>query len=175
VTSESGISAWIPTYLRLDKGFSFMSAGSLISYFWLSLTLGRILFGFLSGKIRIRILLLFMTFFSTATIAISVYINNGLLIKILVILSGLFLSSVHPFILTLGTLFYPRYKNFLVPLLIMIGGAGGIISPWLIGLIFEKYSIFIGINLIPVFQFLSFLSLLVFIFSSRGRLEIDLV
>lgn len=169
VNIELGINSWIPTFLRLEKQFSFFYAGNAISYFWLCLTGGRIIIGFISKRVNIGLIILVLSFLSMITTALSIYLDGRLIITIMVAATGLFLSSIHPLILTLGTINYPRYKDFLVPLLIMVGGAGGISAPWLIGLVFKVYDLSSGINLILVFQAIVFISIMTFLIAKRFK------
>jgi len=111
-------------------------------------------------------MILSLSILSIVPVVMSIYIENKILIVMFVSLSGLFLSSLYPLIINLSIFSYKRYKNFIIPLLIMIGGTGGIFSPWLIGFVFGKYSMFLGMNLIIIFQFLLFVSISIFLLSN---------
>jgi fucose permease len=152
VCFESGVNSWIPTFLRLHKSFSALFAGNAIAFFWLTITAGRFLIGFISTRVRVTYLLLTISTLMVITFKLSTVINNSVLIIILLILTGLLMAGVWPLIVSLCVHFSPKSSNFLVPLIVMTGGIGGIFSPWVIGIVYDKFNIAAGINIVFVFS-----------------------
>jgi fucose permease len=152
VSSESGIGSWIPTYLRIEKGFSALLAGNLISFFWLAGGFGRLVTGYLSGKIKSSYILLFLCTLSAATIKISTILDNPAAITALLLFTGFIFSAIWPMIVSLGVHFFPKKSAVFLPLVIMAGGLGAIFSPWAIGLVYSRYDLQRGIDLIFVFS-----------------------
>ncbi len=144
---ESGVNSWIPTFLRLQKSFSALFAGNAIAFFWLTITAGRFLIGFISTRVKVTFLLLTISTLMVITFKLSTVINNSVLIIILLILTGLLMAG-HMAINSIPLCtFFPKSSSFLVPLIVMTGGIGGIFSPWVIGIVYDKFNIAAGINI----------------------------
>ena len=62
------------------------------------------------------------------------------------ILTGFFISSMWPLIVTLGGLFFPRRRNVVISIIIISGGAGGLIAPILLSMIYKNYNLFTLMN-----------------------------
>ncbi|MCL6088004.1 MAG: MFS transporter, partial [Actinobacteria bacterium] len=66
--SEDGLNAWIPTFFRLERGFSTYQASQILSFYWLSIAAGRILISFLVRKVnlmKLTIIISILGFLST--------------------------------------------------------------------------------------------------------------
>ena len=142
IYSEIGLAAWIPTFLRLDRSFPKVLAGQVISFFWIASIPGRLLAGFLTRKIRPLNILIAATILSIIFIITGIYARNNSLIILSFILSGFFLSAMWPLIVILGGLFFPHRRNVVVSTIILSGGAGGLIAPILLGLIYKNFDLF---------------------------------
>jgi len=153
VSAEMGLAIWLPTFLRLNKLFSSMLAGQVLSFFWLSFVAGRFLIGFLTKKVKILNILLVVTSLSIFSILLGVYTENKFLIIFAFILTGILFSSIWPLIVLLGGLRYASKRNFVVSILIMAGGVGGLFSPWFIGKVFSSSNLFFALNIVYIFLF----------------------
>ncbi len=161
VCAETGLAMWIPTFLRVSKFFNESLAGQTLSYFWFATVFGRIAIGLLTKKIKITILLQFIIFTSIICCLMGIFSNNTIITVILFILTGFFSAGIWPLIVSEGGLKYSIEKNFVISIIIVFGGFGGLFAPWLLGFILSKFNLFISFNLINLFFFL--LLLLVFI------------
>lgn len=153
VCAETGLATWIPTFLRLDKFFTEVLAGQVLSFFWYSTIVGRILIGLLTKKIKILNLLTIITALTILFIISGVYLENNILIIISFILVGLFLAGIWPLIVIMGGFKYPNKRNFVVSVIILFGGVGGLTAPWLLGFILNRFNLFIAMNVVYVFLF----------------------
>lgn len=153
VSAEIGIAFWLPTFLRLNKSFSSILASQILSYFWLSLVAGRFIIGFLSRKIKILNILIVVTSLSIPSILLGIYTENNILIIFAFLMTGLLLSGIWPLIVSMGGLRFSSQRDFAVSILIMVGGAGGLFSPWLIGKIFDNFNLMFAMNITYVFLF----------------------
>lgn len=151
VSAESGINSWVPTYLRIEKNFSALLAGNIISFFWLSLALGRLLIGYFTRKTRSIYILSAITLISVIMFKIGTLLFAPIPIVAVFLATGFFISGIWPMIASLGVEFFPRQGSTFLPLIIMAGGAGGIFSPWLIGVIYSGSNLSRAINFIFVF------------------------
>ena len=157
VSTESGISIWTPTFLRINKSFSEILSGEILSFFWLSTVAGRVLIGFLSKKIRILNILIFEVLASILFVILGIYLKNNGLVIMSFILSGLFLSGIWPLIVTYSGLKHPRSENFTVSFIVLAGGVGGLASPFLLGRIISRVNIFVAMNFVYIFLFFVFI------------------
>ncbi|MES0342058.1 MAG: hypothetical protein ABUK08_07075, partial [Candidatus Humimicrobiaceae bacterium] len=164
VSAEIGIAFWLPTFLRLNKSFPTILASQILSYFWFSFVIGRFIIGFLSRKIKIINILLIVTLLSIPSILLGIYTDNIVLIIFAFLLTGLLFSGIWPLIVSLGGLRFSSQRDFVVPILIMAGGIGGLFSPWFIGNIFYNFNLMFAMNITYIFVFFllaSFISLAV--------------
>jgi fucose permease len=167
VCSEIGLAAYIPTFLRLEKGFTDVFAAQVLSYFWLSSIFGRVVIGFLTKKIKILYILLGITLLSILSIIGGIYFKNNILIITSFILTGIFLSGIWPLIVTEGGLQYPYRRNFVVAIIIFFGGLGGLSAPLLISTIYDSSGLLTAMNLNYIFLILVFLFILALVSINR--------
>jgi fucose permease len=153
VSAEVGIVFWFPTFLRLDKLFSSTLASQVLSFFWLSFIAGRFIIGLLSRKVKILNILIAVTTLSIPSILIGIYAENKFLIIFAFILTGLLFSGIWPLIVSLGGLKFSSQRDFVVSILIMAGGVGGLFSPWLLGKVFNNLNLMFALNITYVFLF----------------------
>lgn len=153
VSAEMGLVIWFPTFLRLNKLFSSILASQVLSFFWLSFVAGRLLIGLLTKKVKILNILLVVTILSIPSVLLGIYIENKFLIIFAFILTGLLFSGIWPLIVSLGGLRYPSKRDFVVSILVMAGGVGGLFSPWLIGKVFSSLNLLFALNIIYIFLF----------------------
>lgn len=153
VSAEMGLVIWFPTFLRLNKLFSSILASQVLSFFWLSFVAGRFLIGFLTKKVKILNILLVVTILSIPSILLGIYTENKFLIIFAFVLTGLLFSGIWPLIVSLGGLRYPSKRDFVVSILVMAGGVGGLFSPWLIGKVFSSLNLLFALNIIYIFLF----------------------
>jgi len=149
--SEGVINSWLPTYLRLEKNFSALLSGNTISFFWLSVTIGRIVIGFFSRKIRSTYILFAITIMTIAAFKLGTYFSAPAAASAMILITGFFLAGIWPLIVSLGVEFFPRQSSTFLPIVIMAGGAGTIFSPWLAGVIYANSNLSRAIDLIFLF------------------------
>ncbi len=154
VCAEAGVAFWIPTFLRLNRSFSGSMASQVLSFFWLSFVFGRFLTGILSRKIKITNILLVVTIISIPSILLGIYAENNILIFFAFILAGLLLSGIWPLIVLLGGLRFSSQRDFVVSVVIMAGGIGGLFSPWFIGKVFSILDLTSAMNITYFFLFI---------------------
>jgi fucose permease len=157
VAAESGITSWLPTFLRLDRGLSNVLAGRILSFFWISIMVGRIIIGFLTRKIKLLYILIITTFISIFSTALGLYSNNLIYIIIAFILSGFFLSGIFTLIFSIGGTKYPDKRSAVLSAFTIFAGIGGILAPWFIGKIYQSNALLMGMNFIYIFLIIVFL------------------
>lgn len=170
VFAETGFAAWLPTFLRTSKSFSESIAGQTLSYFWFASVFGRIIIGFLTKRIKITSILLVEIIITIFCCVAGIVLSQPILITISFIASGFFLSGIWPLIVTSGGLEYPAKKNFVVSMIILFGGIGGLVSPWLFSFILKKINFYVSFSLINLFLFLIFVFIFI-IFLNETKLK----
>ncbi|MHB1254371.1 MAG: hypothetical protein ACYCZ1_09455 [Candidatus Humimicrobiaceae bacterium] len=71
------------------------------------------------------------------------------------------MSGIWPTILTEGGLQYPENRNVIISILIFFGGAGGLIAPYLIGVIYNKLNLFAAMNVNYIFLAITLISIFI--------------
>jgi len=137
----------------LDKLFSSTLASQVLAFFWLSFVFGRFFIGLLSRKVKILNILIVITTLSIPFILMGIYAENKFLIIFAFILTGLLFSGIWPLIVSFGGLNFSSQRDFVVSILIMAGGVGGLFSPWLIGKIFNNWNLISALNITYIFIF----------------------
>ncbi len=170
---ESSMVVWLPTFLRLNKDFSITSASQALSFFWISLTFGRLITGFLAKKRKsILYIMIFSITLSIISIIFGIHNNNSLTVLLSFIFLGLFLSSIWPLLITLGGLKYPSIRNTVISLLLVADGIGGFFSPWFIGKLYKRMDLYYAIRVEYIYMALLFIFLVLLL--SKDRREISM-
>ena len=168
----TGLSTWIPTFLRLNKSFTNIIAAHILSFFWIATIAGRIIIGSLIKKIEIIKILLVIIILSIISVIGGIYFKNNLLVIFSFIFCGLSISGIWPLIITKGGLHYPDRINLIVSALTLFGGLGGLLAPALIGFIFLKTNLFVAMNIIYIFLIIILIFVLsIFLINKRNKVE----
>ncbi len=167
VSAEVGIAFWLPTFLRLDKLFSNILASQVLSFFWFTFIIGRFFIGLLSRKVKILNILIVITTLSIPFILMGIYAENKLLIIVAFMLTGLLFSGIWPLIVSFGGLKFSSYRDFVVSVLIMAGGVGGLFAPWFIGKIFNNFNLMFALNITYIFLFFLLILIIILIILDR--------
>ncbi len=149
--AEIGLGAWIVSYLQEELGLSESQAPAVLSAFWLTIILGRLLCGLLSKRVGIASLILISVLAAAVTLSAALGLKHRLLTPMLIVFSGLFFAGVFPLILALAQSREPKFFATAMGAIMGFAALGGLILPWLIGRIAETYSIGAGLWLIIAF------------------------
>lgn len=167
VAFESGINSWIPTFLRLDRNFSVFIAGNAIAFFWLTMAAGRLLVGLISIKIKVTYLLLLLSTLAVISFKLAASFSSNIAIILFLALTGIIIGGIWPLLLSATIYFFPGSSKTILPLLITSGNIGGVISPWLIGLVFNKFSLNKGMELVFIFSIITVIMIILMIFMEK--------
>jgi fucose permease len=169
VCAELAITGWIPTFLRIERSFSEFSAGQIVSFFWLAMIIGRIIAGFLSKKFSILNILITVAVLSMVSMVFGIYNTNAVWIFTFIILAGLFAAAVWPLLIAEGGILFHENRNSVVSLISLLGGSGGLFIPFLLGLVYNQFGLFVAMNLTYIFMFLLVICLLVLFFIIKRK------
>ena len=171
ISAEYSITGWLVTYF-IDSGLLSTSHSQLMnSLFWLSVFIGRFIGSHIVNKVKLNTLLLIdglglticftCMFFSTHVISISLSLMGA----------GLFMATMFPSIFSFSSSSIPG-NDFAYSVLSFISNVGGMITPFVIGLIANSFSIEAGMALVVVIIIALLISIIVSIsFSKKVKLS----
>jgi fucose permease len=136
---EVCLGGWIPTFMIRVRHSSGWLAGVAVTCFWAGLTGGRVVLGFITGRIGEKL-------------AICIYLGLSVMLEILywkipsveasitcVILLGFFLGPLFPAAIVTMTKLLPAEQHVIcIGLTAAIGGGGSAVLPFLVGAIAES-------------------------------------
>jgi fucose permease len=139
--SEQGINAWLPTFLVLVRGFSIELAGLSLGLFWGAMAAGRLVLGSVTDRLHFRRMIILSALLSTALISVGIIATNQLLTLISWPLSGFFMAPIMPTVFAWTSRLFPKRSGFATGVIYGIGFAGGVFSPWLLGVLSDQLSL----------------------------------
>ncbi|MFA4925942.1 MAG: MFS transporter [Candidatus Aminicenantales bacterium] len=149
--NEFSIGGWLSSFLQEKFQFSLNQAALVLSGYWFFLMIGRLVFPLINRLVKREAIV----FFSAALALVSV---SGLIISplkglavVFALLTGLGLAAIYPTTLAVVGEQFPALSGTAFSLAIATGLVGGMISPWLVGLISQHSTLQIGL-LVPVFS-----------------------
>ncbi|CAI6014991.1 unnamed protein product [Clonostachys chloroleuca] len=136
---EVCLGGWIPTFMLKVRHASGWLAGIAVTCFWGGLTVGRVVLGFITGRIGEKL-------------AISIYLGLCIGLEILywavpsievtlacVILLGFFLGPLFPAAIVVMTKLLPAEEHVAsIGIAAAIGGSGAAILPFVVGVLAER-------------------------------------
>jgi len=163
IASEDGLNAWIPTFFRLERGFSAYHASQILSFYWLAIAAGRFLIAFLIKKInllKITITISILGFLSTFA---GIMVENKYLNLVFFMLTGLFYSGIWPNIIALSMQYFKNdsRKDTFISLIIAVGSVGALMAPWVVGSIFKISNLLTGLLASVLFIFITVILLII--------------
>jgi FHS family glucose/mannose:H+ symporter-like MFS transporter len=133
VGAEVGFASWMPTYFldRLPGGAAW--AGTVVTVFWIGMTLGRIATGLLVTRLPLLRLSLFLALGGTVGAALApVWTSPGATLAFVAV-TGLCFSGIFGLILAEAGERYPRFAGTTFGAVVAAGGIGGAALPWAVG------------------------------------------
>ena len=120
-------------FLKKNMSISIIKSAFIVGAFWISMTVGRIICGWLTNYFSIRNIIIVLAYFSAAVVFISGMLSDENLIWLVVTTTGLAFSSLYPFIISIGSGI--KSNATAITVLVGSGGIGTIIVPYLMGII----------------------------------------
>jgi len=167
--SETVISAWSPTFLRVERLFDVETAGILISLFWGAQIIGRIITSIFAGRIRTNLLLLILAITALLSLFLLIFFKNQSIIFTAFIIAGLGYSGISPLIISTGANVCDKGKGVLLTILVTFGALGLSMSPYITRVI-SKFSMVLSMSVSIIFM--AILIVIIFIrFFNKKYLE----
>jgi len=140
VGSEISFNGWIFTFMKIQFPFFGGNAGYVSAAFWFFMTLGRILFTKMGNYYTVRNLMLFTISGASIGLAlIACFPSMFYVVWIGTALTGFFMGSIFPFMLSFGDQTIGM-SGKLSGVLFAGTSFGGMLLPYVNGQIFEKFS-----------------------------------
>lgn len=142
VESLGGV--WIASYFFIEKGVSYATAALFTTTFYLALTVGRLVSGFVSGKVSPNLLVrIGEALMLLAGVLMFINFNHVIIYFIIVFIFGFGAGPIYPNMMYMNSLVFEKHKlSKIISLQMGIGYMGfGLLTP-LAGLFFGQVDIF---------------------------------
>jgi fucose permease len=148
--TELGMSQWLPAYAETTLGFSKWSSGMALLGFSLFMGTGRMAAGSVGAKIDPLSLLMRCCAAAAVLFLLACVTGWPLLALAACMLMGLAVSPLWPSLLGLASERFPHGGASMFSLLAVAGNLGGIVMPWLVGVLADNWSTRLGIGAVCV-------------------------
>lgn len=146
---EGGLFLWLPTYL--GEYVSATTANLAFSAYFLTYVPARIFHTLFAPRIGPLRVLLGSGFGTVALFAYGFSLGEGVGVVVALALSGFFVAGMFPLLSAYGISGVPERSGPVNGLSLGASYAGGSLSPLVVGLLIEQYSIGVGVQLFTVY------------------------
>ena len=144
VGAEVSLGGWIVTFMLDVRHAQPFLAGLTVTFFWLGLTIGRVLLGFITGRIGEKLAILAYLLLSIALLILYWLVPNFAASIVFVILLGFFLGPLFPGCIVAATkLLPPEMHVSAVGFAAAVGGGGAAVFPFAVGAIAQKRGVWV--------------------------------
>ncbi len=169
--SEVGSWGWMSTFLKENMNFGIFKSGIAVAAFWASVTISRFMCGYLALKYNTKYIIIILAAFASLFVLLSGFeLGEGMMWFVIIGL-GFSFSSQWPLIATFGSQHYPASAGTVFALLVGSGGLGGMIIPYAMGYIGERYNTRIA-AMSPSILFLVIVVVFIFIDKTRRSAQL---
>lgn len=144
--SATSLVGWINTHMN-EMQFSTILGSSMVTIFYIGLTLGRFICGYFSDRMGFSKTILICSLGSLLFYPFSIYFSQPVLISIGVFLSGFFLSGLFPTALAFANRLFPSSAGTITGTLSAAMSLGAMLIPWLVGLLADQAGFQAGLSL----------------------------
>jgi fucose permease len=131
IVGEVVFANWSPTYLRLAKGLDVQSAALNVTFFQIFIVIGRFIASSIVGKIKARVILIFISCLAFISIILFVLSDSKVFIYMTASLAGLGYSAMYPLLLSSGSTLYKKGRGTLSSMLFASGYFGIAATPFI--------------------------------------------
>lgn len=136
---EVGMGGWISAYMQRSARLSPETAALVASAFYVALTGGRLVGAIVGSKISgTQMLMANIALAVAGGLGMLVSVGNSLISILSIMLVGLALGPVYPTITAIVTQRFPAVAGLAASVVISAGSVGGMIIPWLLGVLIEN-------------------------------------
>ena len=130
--AEVGFFQWMPTYFQTLAGGATWS-GIVVSVFWVSMTIGRIITGSLMARLPLLSFGITLALCSALSATCALLAGSPLVILAFVALTGLFFSGIYSVILAEAAHRFAHRAGTVFGGIAALAGIGCALSPWAVG------------------------------------------
>lgn len=145
VGAEQVVASWLPTYLIGTRGVPHAIGSLALSLFFVGLTAGRLLNGFVSEKVGYSPMLLLLSLGSVILFSLLFAIQATGPSMVLFFLLGFFFSGIYPTVMAQAGSVFPQYSGTVSGVLTASGGLGGMLLPLGMGLVSDYAGLRVGL------------------------------
>ncbi|ETS82315.1 hypothetical protein PFICI_07317 [Pestalotiopsis fici W106-1] len=136
VGAEVSLGGWIVTFMLVVRGAEAFQAGLTVTFFWLGLAVGRVILGFVTGRIGEKLAITIYLVLSTALQILYWLIPSFVASAVFVALEGFFLGPLFPAAIVAATKLLPSdYHVSAIGFAAAFGGGGAAVFPFAVGAI----------------------------------------
>lgn len=140
--AEVSLGGWIPTFMMEERHVDPFIAGVTATLFWLGLTLGRVVLGFVTGRIGEKLAITGYLLLCVALELLYWLVPATAAAMLFVALLGFFLGPLFPAAIVVATKLLPReYHVTAIGFASAIGGGGAAVLPFAVGAIAEGHGV----------------------------------
>jgi len=143
--TEISMAYWLPTYAERELHFPKLHSDFAFLAFCLAMGIGRIAIGILGIRLRAIPLMLVCCILTTALFLAGSFLPSPALALAACILAGLTGSALWPSTLAVAADRFPTGGATMFGILAAMGNFGGIVMPWLSGLIADHSTLSLGL------------------------------
>jgi len=165
VALEIGMAAWIVEFLQETRGQTIAASTGALSLFFLMVTVGRFLGGFLVDRIGLLRSVLIAMLAATGLVALGIFGPGWT--SFALPFSGLFLSIIFPTITAAASERHHENIGAILGVLFTFAGVGGMLGPWLIGIASDWLGIKLGFGVSLIYSILMTLAVIVLMLQDK--------
>lgn len=148
---ETGLGGWVAAYMNQTTGMEISAAALTASGFWLALTAGRLTATLLGRRFSpLKVLLFSVVTALTGAVLLPLATGQQTLTLVAVMLTGFGFGPIFPTTVAAATEFFPAERARAASVCIAMGSMGGMILPWLQGIILQNMGPFSAIVFVTI-------------------------
>lgn len=166
--NEFSVGGWLSSYFREKFQFGLSQSALVLSGYWFFLIVGRFLYPALNRLWKRETVVMLSVVVALVSVAGLILSPAGWLAVVFALLIGLGFAAIYPTTLSVIGEKFPEFSGTAFSLAISTGLVGGMLSPWLIGLVSQGHSLQVGL-LVPLFSLAMILVLQIIIRRKIGN------
>lgn len=139
VGAEVSLGGWITSFMLVVRHASPFDAGLTVTFFWLGITVGRVLLGFVTGRAGEKVAITAYLLMAVALQLLYWLVPSAAASAVFVALLGFFLGPLFPAAIVAATKLLPSdYHVSAIGFAAAFGGGGAAVFPFAVGAIAQK-------------------------------------
>ncbi len=144
IGTQNGIFYWLVSFLENVQVFPILLAGLGLSLFSIGMATGRLLSGWVTGKLgNTKILLILLITLNVALLLFNNIINKEISLAICFMM-GIACSGIFPGLLALGGINFPQFSGTTMGIIATATGVGSALMPWAMSVVSGSTSLRAG-------------------------------